>query len=60
MMSPTSVVKMEYSEEEISAVLDASEQERKRLQKQGKVMETFAAYRRKELQHFQAREQLTT
>ena len=60
--SPTgsSVIKMEYSEEEISAVLGASEQERKRLRKLGKVMETVAAYRLKELQHFQAMEQLTT
>ena len=56
----TGVVKMEYSEEVISAVLGASEQERKRLQKQGKVMETVAAYRLKELQYFQARKQLAT
>ena len=56
----TGVVKMEYSEDEISAVLGASEQKRKRLQKQGKVLETVAAYRLKELEHFQAREQLAT
>ena len=54
------MIKMGYSEEELSAVLGASEQERKRLQKQGKVMETVAAYRLKELQPFQAREQLAT
>ena len=47
---------MEYSEEEISAVLGAPEQERKRLRKLGKVMETVAAYRLKELQHFHAME----
>ena len=56
----TCVIKMEYSEEEISAVLAESEQERKRLQELGKVMETVAAYRLKELQHFQAMEQLAT
>ena len=56
----TGVIKMRYSEDEISAVLGALDQERKRLQKQGKVMETLAAYRLKELQHFQAREQLAT
>ena len=60
MTFPTSVVKMEHSEEEILAVLGASEQERKRLQKQGKVMETVTAYRLKELQFFQARKQLAT
>ena len=54
------VVKMVYSENEISAVLGTSEQERKRLRKLGKVMETVAAYRLKELQHFQAMEQLAT
>ena len=56
----SSVIKMEYSEEEISAVLGASEQERKRLRELGKVMETVAAYHLKELQHFQAMEQLAT
>ena len=56
----TCVIKMEYSEEEISAVLTASEQERKRLQKLGKVIETVAAYRLRELKTFQAREQLAT
>ena len=56
----TCVIKMEYSEEKISAVLAVSEQERKRSRKLGKVMETVAAYRLKELQHFQAMEQLAT
>ena len=53
-MFPTgsSVIKMEYSEGEIFAVLGASEQERKCLRKLGKVMETIAAHRLKELQHF--------
>ena len=66
-----SVIKMEYSEEEISAVLGASEeeisavlaeseQERKRLRELGKVMETVANYRLNELQHFQTMEQLAT
>ena len=41
----TCVIKMEYSEKKISAVLG---------------METVAAYRLKELQHFQAIEQLVT
>ena len=58
MSSPTCVIKMEYSEEEMSVVLAEPEQERKRLRKLGKVMETVAAYRLKELQHFQAMEQL--
>ena len=56
----TYVTKMEYSEKEISAVLAVPEQERKRLRKLGKVMETVAAYRLKSLQHFQAMEQLAT
>ena len=43
------VIKMAYSDEEILAVLAESEQERKRLRKLGKVMETVAAYRLKEL-----------
>ena len=50
----TYVIKMKYSEEEISALLAESEQERKRMRKLGKVMETVVAYRLKELQHFQA------
>ena len=56
----TGVVRMEYSVDEISAVLGASEQERKPLRKLSKVMETVAAHRLKELQHFQAMEQLAT
>ena len=54
------VIKMAYSDEKISAVLAESEQRRKRLRKLGEVMETVAAYRLKELQHFQAMEKWTT
>ena len=56
----TRMLKMEYSDEEISAVLAESEEERKRLRKLGKVVETVAAYRLKELKHFQAMEKLVT
>ena len=56
----TGVVKIEYSEDEISAVLAESEQARKHRQKLAKVTETAAAYRLKELQHFQAMEPLAT
>ena len=55
----TGVVKMEYSEEETSAVLAESEQERKRLRKLGKVMATVSAYRLKEMKILQAVETLT-
>ena len=51
---------MTCSDEEISAVLAESEQERKRLRKLGKVMKPVAAYRLKEFQHFQAMEKLAT
>ena len=54
----TGVVKVGYSKEEISAVLGESEQARKHRQELAKVTETVAAYRFKELQYFQAREQL--
>ena len=54
------VIKMEASDEEISAVLAESEQERKSLRKLGKVMETVAAHRLKEMKHFQAIEKLAT
>ena len=56
----TGVVKMEYSEEERLAVLAESEQARKHRKKLAKVVETVAAYRLKELQHFQAMAQLAT
>ena len=56
----TSVVKMGYSEEEISAVLNESEQARKHRQKLAKVIETITSYRLREMQYFQAREQLAT
>ena len=54
----TGVVKRGYSEEEIIAVLDESEQVRKHRQKLVKVTQTVAAHRLIELQYFQAREQL--
>ena len=56
----TGVVKMEYSEQEITVVLGESEQARKHRQKLAKVTETVAAYRLKELHYFQAREKLAT
>ena len=56
----TCVVKKEYSDEEISAVLAESRQARKRLRKLGKVTETIAAYRLKEMTHLQAVEKLAT
>ena len=56
----TCVIKMAYSDEEISAVLAESRQARKHMQKLAKVTETVAAYRLKELQHFQAMEQVPT
>ena len=60
MTFPTGGVKMEYSEEEIFAILNESEQARKHRQKLAKVTETVAAYRLREIQYFQARVQLAT
>ena len=59
-MMGTGVVKMEYSEKEISTVFAESEQERKCLRKLGKVMETVAAYRLREMKNLQAVEKLAT
>ena len=56
----TCMVKTKYSYEEMSAVLKESRQERKRLRKLDKVMETVAADRLKELKHFQAMQKLAT
>ena len=56
----TCMVKMKHSNEKISAVLNESRQERKRLRKLGKVMEIITAYRLEELKHFQAMEKLAT
>ena len=56
----TGMVKMGYSEEEISAILNESEQARNHRQKLAKVTGTFAAHRLMELQYFRAREQLAT
>ena len=54
------LINMEYSDEEISVVLNESKQEPKRLRKLGKVMEIVAAYHLKELKHLQAMEKLAT
>ena len=51
---------MEYSEDEISAVLGESEQARKHRPKLAKVTETVAAYRLREIKDLQAREKLAT
>ena len=56
----TGVVKMGYSAEEISAVLNKSEQARKHRQKLAKVTEIVAAHCLREMQYFQARKQLAT
>ena len=51
---------MEYSEDEISAILGESEQARRHRQKLAKVTETVAAYRLKEMKNLPAVEELTT
>ena len=51
---------MGYSEDEIFAVLNESEQARKRRQKLAKVTETVAAYHLREMKDLQAREKLAT
>ena len=56
----TDVVKMRHSEDEIFAVLNESEQDRKRRQVLAKVTETVAAYRLRETKDLQAREKLAT
>ena len=56
----TCVVKMEYSDEEISTVLAESRQARKHLRTLGNVTETLAAYRLKEMKSLQAVEKLAT
>ena len=56
----TSVVKMKYSEEQISVVFAESEQARKHMQKLAKVTETVAAYRLREMKNLQAVEKLAT
>ena len=60
MTFPTGGVKIEYSEEEIFAVLNESEQARKHRQKLAKVTKTVVAYRLREMKNFRAREQLAT
>ena len=54
------VVKMGYSEDEIFAVLNESEQDRKRRQILAKVTETVAAYRLRQMKDLQALEKLAT
>ena len=56
----TGVVKMGYSEDEILAILNESEQDQKRRQILAKVTETVAAYRLREMRDLQAREKLAT
>ena len=56
----TDVVKMRYTEDEILAVLQESEQDRKRRQELVKVTETVAACRLREIKDLQAREKLVT
>ena len=56
----TCVIKMKYSEEEISAVLTESRQARKHMQKLAKITETTAAYRLREMRNLQAVEKLAT
>ena len=56
----TGVVKMGYSKEEISAVLNESEQAGKHRKTLANITETVAAYRLREMKYFQAREQHAT
>ena len=50
----TCVIKKEYSDVEISAVLAESRQARKHMQKLAKVTETVAAYRLREMKNLKA------
>ena len=52
--------KKEYSDEEISTVLVEARQARKHMRKLGKVTETVAAYRLREMKNLQAVEKLAT
>ena len=56
----TCVIKKQYSDEEILAVLAESRQTRKRLRTLGKVTKTVAAYRLTEMRHLRAVEKLAT
>ena len=56
----TCVVKKQYSDDEISAVYAESRQARNHVREFGKVTETVAAYRLKEMRHLQAVEKLAT
>ena len=57
MTIPTGMVKMrKYSDDELKAMLEESREASKHLRKLGRAMAIVAAYRLKELQHFQAME----
>ena len=56
----TCVIKVDYSKEEISAVLAESRQARKHMQKLAKVNETVAPYHLREMKNLQAVEKLAT
>ena len=56
----TCVIKMDYSEEEISAVLAESRQARKYMQKLAKVTETVAPCHLREMKNRRAVEKLAT
>ena len=56
----TDVVKIGHSKEEVSAVLNESEQARKHRQKLAKVTETVEGYRLREMKNLQAVEELAT
>ena len=54
------VVKMRYSEDEMSAMLAESKEARKHLRKMGKIMKTAATHRLKELRHLHVVEKVAT
>ena len=56
----TDVVKMGCSEDEVFAIINESEQDRKRRQVWAKTTETVAAYHLREMKDLQAREKLAT
>ena len=58
MTFPTGGLKMEYSEDEIAAILGESEQARRHRQTLAKVTETVAAYRLREMKNLQAVEEV--
>ena len=54
------VVKVKYSEDEISVIITESREGRNHLRKLGRVMKTVATHRLKELRHLHAVEKLVT